>query len=142
MGDEEDKETIFQEAARTAWVRVFIREASKRGFPIENIVALLDEPGLTVEEPRSGFCLPEGQTQTRPEEYMKIARNSERGGNSPSIRAALKINQRPVFTEVLLSHAVCPLSCAQSISKPIVRSQQSEPLAPSSSVAGVRLRGL
>jgi hypothetical protein len=50
MGGEEDKETIFQEAARTAWVRVFIREASKRGYPIENIVALLDEPGLTVEE--------------------------------------------------------------------------------------------
>ena len=50
MGDEEDKETIFQEAARTAWVRVFIREASKRGYPIENIVALLDEPGLTVED--------------------------------------------------------------------------------------------
>ena len=45
-----DEETIFQEAARTAWVRVFIREASKRGYPIENVVALLDEPGLTVEE--------------------------------------------------------------------------------------------
>ena len=44
MGDEEDKETMFQEAAKRAWVRVFIREASKRGYPIENIVALLDEP--------------------------------------------------------------------------------------------------
>jgi hypothetical protein len=50
MGGEEDKETIFQEAARTTWVGVFIHEASKRGYPIENIVALLDEPGLTVEE--------------------------------------------------------------------------------------------
>jgi hypothetical protein len=48
MGDEEDKETIFQEAAKRAWVRVFIREASKRGYPIENIVAL-DEPGMTAE---------------------------------------------------------------------------------------------
>ena len=50
MGDEEDKETMFQEAAKRAWVRVFIREARKRGYTIENIVALLDEPGLTVEE--------------------------------------------------------------------------------------------
>jgi hypothetical protein len=48
MGDEEDKETIFQEAAKRAWVRVFIREASKRGYLIENIVAL-DEPGMTAE---------------------------------------------------------------------------------------------
>ena len=46
MGDEEAKETIFQEAAKRARVRVFIREASKRGYPIENIVAL-DDPGMT-----------------------------------------------------------------------------------------------
>jgi hypothetical protein len=50
MGDEEDKETMFQEAAKRAWVRLFICEASKRGYPIEKIVALVDEPGLTVEE--------------------------------------------------------------------------------------------
>jgi hypothetical protein len=50
MGDEEDKETMFQEATKRAWVKLFIREASKRGYPIENIVALLDEPGMTVEE--------------------------------------------------------------------------------------------
>jgi hypothetical protein len=31
--DEEDKETIFQEAAKSAWARLFIREASKRGYP-------------------------------------------------------------------------------------------------------------
>jgi hypothetical protein len=49
MGDEEDKETVFQEAAKRAWVRVFIREASKRGYPIEDIVALLDEPTMTAE---------------------------------------------------------------------------------------------
>ena len=30
-------------------MRVFIREVSKRGYPIENIVALLDEPGITTE---------------------------------------------------------------------------------------------
>ena len=63
MGDEEDKETMFQEAAKRAWVRVFIREASKRGYPIENIVALLDEPGMTAERWSSGFCLPENQGQ-------------------------------------------------------------------------------
>jgi hypothetical protein len=60
MGDEEDdqedQETPFQEmdhhqlAAKTAWVRFFIREASKRGYTIENIIALLDEPGMTVED--------------------------------------------------------------------------------------------
>jgi DNA-binding transcriptional MerR regulator len=70
-------------------MRVFIREASKRGYPIENIVALLDEPGLTVEEAIERILSTRGQSQTRPEEYMKIARNSERGGNSESIRAAL-----------------------------------------------------
>ena len=58
MGDEEDdqddQETPFQEmdphqlAAKTAWVRFFIREASKRGYTIEDIIALLDEPGMTV----------------------------------------------------------------------------------------------
>jgi hypothetical protein len=40
---------MFQGAAKTAWVRLFLREAGKRGYPIEDIVALLDEPGMTVE---------------------------------------------------------------------------------------------
>ena len=56
MGDEEEQETPFQEmdshqlAAKTAWVKLFLREASKRGYTIEDIVALLDEPGMTVKE--------------------------------------------------------------------------------------------
>ena len=56
MGDEEDQETPFQEmdahqlAAKTAWVRFFIREAGKRGYTIEDLAALLDETELTVEE--------------------------------------------------------------------------------------------
>ena len=56
MGDEEDQETPFEEmdghqlAAKTAWVRFFIREASKRGYTIEDLAALLDETELTVEE--------------------------------------------------------------------------------------------
>ena len=55
MGDEEDQETPFHEmdahqlAAKTAWLRVFIREASKRGHTREDIIALLDEPGMTVK---------------------------------------------------------------------------------------------
>ena len=39
-----------QLAAKTAWVRFFIREASKRGYTIEDLAALLDETELTVEE--------------------------------------------------------------------------------------------
>jgi hypothetical protein len=31
-------------------VQLFLREASKRGYTIEDIVALLDEPGMTVKE--------------------------------------------------------------------------------------------
>jgi hypothetical protein len=31
-------------------VRLFLREASKRGYRIEDIVALLDEPGMTAKE--------------------------------------------------------------------------------------------
>ena len=55
MGDEEDQETPFQEmdphqlAAKTTWVRFFIREASNRGYTREDIMALLDEPGMSVE---------------------------------------------------------------------------------------------
>ena len=55
MGDEEDEETLFQEmdtrqlAAKTAWVKFFIREASNRGYTREDIIALLDEPGMSVE---------------------------------------------------------------------------------------------
>ena len=56
MGDdEEDQETPFPEmdahqlAAKTAWVRFFIREARKRGYTLEDIITLLDEPGMTVE---------------------------------------------------------------------------------------------
>jgi hypothetical protein len=55
MGDEEDQEAPFQEldgnqlAEKTAWLRLFVREATKRGYTIEDIVALLDEPGMTVE---------------------------------------------------------------------------------------------
>jgi hypothetical protein len=56
MDDEEDQETPLQEmdahqlAEKTAWVRLFLREASKRGYTIEDIVALLDEPGMTAKE--------------------------------------------------------------------------------------------
>jgi hypothetical protein len=56
MGDKEDQETMFEEmdahqlAAKTAWVRLFIREASKRGHTIEDVFALLNEPGMTVDE--------------------------------------------------------------------------------------------
>jgi hypothetical protein len=55
MDDEEYQETPFQEmdahqlAEKTAWVRLFIREARKRGYTFEDIVALLDEPAMTVE---------------------------------------------------------------------------------------------
>ena len=55
MSDEEDHETPFDEmdaqqlAEKTAWVKLFIREARKRGYTIEDIIALLDEPGMTVE---------------------------------------------------------------------------------------------
>ena len=55
MGDEEDEETLLEEmdarqlAAKTAWVKFFIRGASKRGYTREDIIALLDEPGMTVE---------------------------------------------------------------------------------------------
>jgi hypothetical protein len=56
MGDEEDQETPFEEmdghqlAEKTAWVRLFLREASKRGYRIEDIVALLDEHGMTAKK--------------------------------------------------------------------------------------------
>ena len=55
MGDVEDEETLFNEmdarqlAAKTAWVKFFIREASNRGYTREDIMALLDEPGMSVE---------------------------------------------------------------------------------------------
>jgi hypothetical protein len=55
MVDEEHEETLFegmdarQLAAKTAWVKFFIREASKRGYTREDIIDLLDEPGMTVE---------------------------------------------------------------------------------------------
>ena len=54
--DEEDQETSFQEMGdgqldeKTAWARLLLREASKRGYTIEDIVALLDEPGITTRE--------------------------------------------------------------------------------------------
>jgi hypothetical protein len=53
--DVEDQETPFQEidthrlAAEVAWVRFFIREARRRGYTVEDIIALLDDPGMTVE---------------------------------------------------------------------------------------------
>jgi hypothetical protein len=51
--NEEEHETLFQKtdsqqmAAKTAWVRLLLREASKR---CHDIIALLDEPGMTVKE--------------------------------------------------------------------------------------------
>ena len=54
MGDKKDRETPFEEmdaqqlAEKTAWMKLFIREARKRGYSIEDIIALLDEPGMTV----------------------------------------------------------------------------------------------
>ena len=56
MVDYEDQESPFQEvephqlAAKTAWVRLVIREASKRGYTIGDLAALLVEPEMTVEE--------------------------------------------------------------------------------------------
>jgi hypothetical protein len=55
MSDDEDQETPLEEmdgnqlAEKTAWVRLFLHEASKRGYRIEDIVALLDEPGMTAK---------------------------------------------------------------------------------------------
>ena len=54
--DEEDQETPFQEMGdgqldeKTAWARLLLREASKRGYTIGDIVALLDESGITTRE--------------------------------------------------------------------------------------------
>ena len=39
-----------QLATQTACVGLLIRELRKRGYTIKNIVALLDEPGMTVKE--------------------------------------------------------------------------------------------
>jgi hypothetical protein len=56
MNDEEDQGPPFREmdaqqlAEKTAWLRLFVRQASKRGYTIEDIVALLDEPGMTAKE--------------------------------------------------------------------------------------------
>jgi len=56
MGDEEDQETPFEEmdghqlAEKTAFVRLFLREARKRGYSSEDVVALLDKPGITAKE--------------------------------------------------------------------------------------------
>jgi hypothetical protein len=56
MNDEEDQEAPFQEmdakqlAEKTAWVKLFLRQAGKRGYTIEDIVALLDEHGMTAKE--------------------------------------------------------------------------------------------
>ena len=56
MNDEEDQETPFQEMEgqqldeKTAWMRLFLREASKLGYTIHDIVALLDGPGMTAKE--------------------------------------------------------------------------------------------
>jgi hypothetical protein len=38
-----------QLAAPTAWVRLFIRELSKRSYALEDIITLLDYSGMTVE---------------------------------------------------------------------------------------------
>ena len=60
MCDEEDRESPFQVldahqlAAKTAWVRPFIREARKGGYTIEDIIALLDKPGRPCMQPSSG----------------------------------------------------------------------------------------
>jgi hypothetical protein len=35
---------------KTAWARLLLREASKRGYTLEDIVALLDEPGMNTKE--------------------------------------------------------------------------------------------
>ena len=54
--DEENQATPFQEMAdgqldeKTAWARLLLREASKRGYTIGDIVALLDESGMTTRE--------------------------------------------------------------------------------------------
>ena len=58
---EEDLETPFQAmdaqqlAEKTAWLGLFVHEASKRGYTIEDIAALLDEPEMTAKEASSGF---------------------------------------------------------------------------------------
>ena len=72
VGDEEDQETPFEEmdghqlAEKTAWGRVFIREAIKQDYTIEDIVALLNEPGMTVEAAVERILSTKGQSQIRP----------------------------------------------------------------------------
>ena len=51
MGDEEDQETPFEEMdGHQLAERLFLREASKRGYRIEDIIALLHEPGMSAKE--------------------------------------------------------------------------------------------
>ena len=39
-----------QLTAKAAWVTLFVREAGERGYTIEDIAALLHEPGMTAKE--------------------------------------------------------------------------------------------
>jgi hypothetical protein len=39
-----------QLTAKAAWVKLFVREAGERGYTIEDIAALLHEPGMTAKE--------------------------------------------------------------------------------------------
>jgi hypothetical protein len=60
MGDEEDQETLFEEmdhqlAEKTAWVRLFLREARRRGYSIEDVGALLDDLGITASRADSVY---------------------------------------------------------------------------------------
>ena len=64
--NEEEHETVFQKmdsqqmAATTAWVKLFLRETSKR---CHDIIARLDEPGMIVKGSfATDFCLPENQS--------------------------------------------------------------------------------
>ncbi len=56
MDYKREQEAMFQEldardkAAKTAWVGAFIRAAQDRDYSIDDLLAVLDEPGMTSGE--------------------------------------------------------------------------------------------
>jgi hypothetical protein len=89
MGDEEDQETLFAEmdghqlAEKTAWVRLFFRDARRRGYSIEDVGALLDDLGITASRADSVYQRAKAELALSRKHWLNQKQQQHFQGESP-----------------------------------------------------------
>jgi hypothetical protein len=93
MGDEEDEEAMFQEAAKTAWVRVFIRLSLPDGQALLNGDCAVLDPG-NINQFSCADC---------PRNRIAVL-----NGNQPQARSGIRGHRKHCMSDTCRVRGHCP----------------------------------